>query len=241
MGFNAGFSDPTEDYIYLFYNDNNYLRLESGHQRLRFPKVGQPETSFSQMFISDKFPGLEGPYDAAVTDEDKRVTYFFVDDTVTTWDWATNQVGDLNREDIANTIFSGLPSTEIDAVAKYDDQFLFFCGEKYYIFTVDDEVLDPEGHDATLNGEQIASAFHSFYNGYIYTTIDSYTKNNIYNLMKAKRINKGVADAAEFQRAVMNSYSNIDMDDDTMFGWPCGLGFCGTEIKAGRLVHPGNL
>ena len=226
MGFNAGFSDPTEDYIYLFYNDNNYLRLESGHQRLRFPKVGQPETSFSQMFISDKFPGLEGPYDAAVTDEDKRVTYFFVDDTVTSWDWSTNQIGDLNREGIENTMFSGLPSSDIEAVAKYDDQFIFFCGEKYYVFTLDDGVLDTRGHAATLNGEQIASAFHSFYNGYIYTTLDSYSSNNIYNLISAKRISKGVADAYEFRRAVMNSYSNMEMDHDQTFGWPDGLGFC---------------
>jgi len=228
-GFTAGFADPNEDYIYLFYNENNYIRLESGQQNMRFPKVSPPKTSFAEMFISDMFPGLEGPYDAAVTDEGKKVTYFFVDETVTTWDWATNQIGDLNRVPIENTIFAGLPS-EIDAVAKYHHQFLFFSGEMYFIFTEDDGVLDPNGHPALLDGEMIASAFHSFYNGYIYTTTDSYQMNNIYNLMKAKKITTGVSTAEEFQEAVMSSYANIDMDDDTMFGWPCGLGFCGTEI-----------
>lgn len=233
-GFTAGFTDPNEEYIYLFYNDNNYLRLESGH-RGNFPKVSEPESTFAEMFISDKFPGMEGPYDAAVTDDDKKITYFFADETVTTWDWEANQIGDLNREPIENTVFAGLPdSDEIDAVAKYDQQFLFFIGENYYVFSVDDGILDPEGHPATLDGEQIASAFHSFYNGYIYTTIDSYTQNSIYNLIKAKRISKGVSSAEEFQDAVMASYGDIDMEDDTMFGWPCGLGFCGNELESLR-------
>ena len=98
-GFTAGFTDPNEEYnIYLFYNDNNYLRLESGH-RGNFPKVSEPEleSTFAEMVISDKFPGMEGPYDAAVTDDGNKITYFFGDETVTTWDWEANQIGDLNR------------------------------------------------------------------------------------------------------------------------------------------------
>ena len=200
---------------------------------MRFPKVSEPDTTYSEMLVSDKFPGLEGPYDAAVTDETKKVTYFFVEETVTSWDWSSNQIGELNRAPIESTMFSGLPG-EIDAVAKYDDQFIFFSGDEYYIFTEDAGV--DGGHPATLNGEQIASAFHSFYNGYIYTTVNSYTNNNIYNLVKVKAITKPVSTAEEFQDAVVKSYYNIDMDDDTMFGWPCGLGFCGTEIFGNQLV-----
>ena len=90
--------------------------------------------------------------------------------------------------------------------------------------------LDSRGHPATLDGKQIASAFNSFYNGYIYTTSDSYVNNSIYNLIKAKKVSEGVGSSEEFYETVMSSYSNIDMEDDTMFGWPCGLGFCGTEL-----------
>ena len=111
------------------------------------------------MVISDKFPGMEGPYDAAVTDDGNKITYFCGDETVTTWawDWEANQIGDLNREPIENTVFAGLPdSDEIYAVAKYDQQFLFFIGEIYHIFSVDDGILDPEGHPATIDGEHIA-------------------------------------------------------------------------------------
>ena len=56
--FTAGFTDPDQEYIYLFYNDNNYIRLESGHQALKFPKVSDPLTSYKEMLISDKFPGV---------------------------------------------------------------------------------------------------------------------------------------------------------------------------------------
>ncbi|KAL5264937.1 hypothetical protein ACHWQZ_G005883 [Mnemiopsis leidyi] len=231
--FTAGFSDPDEEHIYLFYNDNNYIVLESGHKNLKFPKVKEPETAFAEMLVSDKFPGMEGPYDAAVTDSANRISYFFVNDTVTSWDWSTDQVGSLNREPIENTMFAGLPNTAIHAVAKYLDQFIFFCGDEYYIFTPDH---DGEEHSvqgpfyANLEEETIANAFDSFYNGYIYTTIDSYKNNNIYNLIKAKKVTAGASSAEDFSATVMRSYSNIDMDDDTMFGWPCGLGFCGTEI-----------
>ena len=231
--FTAGFADPDEDHIYLFYNDNNYIVLESGHKNMRFPKVRQPDTTFAEMFVSDKFPGLEGPYDAAVTDSANRVSYFFVDGTVSSWDWSADQVGSLDREPIENTMFAGLPDTEIHAVAKYKDQFIFFCGDEYYIFTPDhdggEHAVDGP-YPATLEEEQIANAFDSFYNGYIYTTIDSYSNNNIYNLMRAKKVTAGASTTDEFKNTVMNSYANIDMDDDTMFGWPCGLGFCGTEI-----------
>ena len=229
-GFSAGFQDPTEDHIYLFYNENHYLRLESGHQNMKFPKVSEPETSYSEMLVSNKFPGLEGPYDAAVTDNNLQVTYFFVDGTVTTWDWSTDTVGDLDREPIENTMFSGIPnSEEINAVAKYHDQFIFFCGDEYYIFTTDDGVSGP--YDASMEEEMIASAFHSFYNGYVYTTTDSFIENSVYNLMSARRLTAGAADADAFQATVMRSYNNIDMTDDTMFGWPCGLGFCGAEME----------
>jgi len=51
--------------------------------------------------------------------------------------------------------------------------------------------------------------------------------------MRAKKITRegnGASSAQEFQDAVMYSYGGIDMDDDTMFGWPRDLGFCGTEL-----------
>ena len=234
-GFSAGFQDPTEDHIYLFYNENHYLRLESGHQNMKFPRVSEPETSYSEMLVSNKFPGLEGPYDAAVTDNNLQVTYFFVDGTVTTWDWSTGTVGDLNREPIENTKFSGIPnSDEIHAVAKYHDQFIFFCGDEYYIFTTDDGVSGP--FEALIEEEKIASAFHSFYNGYVYTTTDSFVENSVYNLMSAKKLTAGAGDAAAFQATVMRSYNDIDMTDDTMFGWPCGLGFCGLDLED---IRPG--
>ena len=52
----------------------------------------------------------------------------------------------------------------------------------------------------------------------IYTTIDSYAENSIYNRIKVKRISKGVTSAEELQNAVMASYGDTDMEDDTMFG-----------------------
>jgi len=225
QGFQAGFQDPDEDHIYLFYNNINYLRLVASSTRM--PIVDATIGKFSELFISDAFPGLEGPYDAAVTDNDARISYLFADGTVTTWDWATDTVGDLNRAPLVDTIFNGLPE-HIEAVAKFENQFLFFAGVEYFIFTADEGVSGP--FPADLDGETIASAFHSFYNGYIYTTINNYNENSIYNLMKAKKVTVGVSSAEEFQEAMLSSYSNIEMDYDPMFGWPCGLGFCGLEI-----------
>ena len=237
--FTAGVSDPTGDYIYLFYGQF-YIRLEPMDTTIQNKGGYWPKVSEGFPFVvADKWPGLVGPFDAAVTDYDGKLSYFFSDGKVSTWDWFKNSIGDLYEEPIGNTMFSGLPEG-ITAVGRYRGDFIFFTADRYYIFSLENGLINPEGHPSPDGGaDDIASAFSSFFNGYMYLTPDQRPGN--YHLVRSTHLVNGGAGVdtaadAKASAAAINATANeyyFDMkfheEDSGVMGWNDFLKFDSCE------------
>jgi len=258
--FTAGLSHPIEDLTYLFTGDK-YIRLEPidttpneayPKGRNYFPKVSEGYP----FIIADKWPGLTGPFDAAVTDNDNMISYFFHDGKVSTWNWDSDSIG-LQDEPIENTRFSGLPN-DITAVGQYRDFFVFFTANRYYIFSFEDGLLNQEGYPSPetsndLTDESIAGAFNSFFNGYMYLALDKTPER--YHLVRSRMLtNADIAEAANIlpkaaaaqgvttveeaynavyddnaatRNAEVDPYTGRRYDDDDgTFAWPDNLKIC---------------
>ena len=219
--FDAAFSDPSDDTVYLFTGDHFY-QLSKGESRTKWDGFPVLEEAQSQQ-ITDVFPGLESDYDAAVTDPDNKITYFFKDHRLTTWDWRRGRVGRYNRYPVTRTMFRGIPDS-ISAVARYRDYFIFFThDESYYIFSVAEGRLNEEAYTAPLFDDEDVSgaAFHSFFNGVVYTLAE-----DVYTVVQARHLVRGITNYDDTQMVAINGWSERDIEEDFNFG---RLRFCGRD------------
>jgi len=94
-----------DDYIWRINNDTS---LYPG-----YPKM-----------ISDIFPGLSGKIDAAVTDQNSGLTYFFKKDRV--WTYSEPMKKALSTNQPISTVIKGLDTTHFDAASRWG-----FNGKNY--------------------------------------------------------------------------------------------------------------
>jgi len=201
--FDAAINDPNEDFAYLFFGDE-YIRMRSKKSKLAWMSEGYPKK------ISEMWPGLAGNFDAGFSDKESKISYFFKDGKVTSWDWNTGGIGEYNDVDMLETKFAGLP-TAVTAVTSYWDNIIFFSGDRYWLWSEDGGVVNKEGFPSPFQGsdpmQQISMAFNSFFKGYIYAVNDKFIEK--YVLLRSTTLwnkGEGAADLEGAQKAVIQKY-----------------------------------
>lgn len=217
--FDAAINDPNEEFAYLFFGDQ-YIRMRSKKSKLAWMSEGYPKK------ISEMWPGLSGSFDAGFSDAENKISYFFKDGKVTSWDWNIGGVGEFDNADMLETKFAGLP-TDITAVTSYWDNIIFFSGTKYWLWSEDGGVVNKEGFPSPFQGEepmqQITMAFNAFFKGYIYAVNDLFSEK--YVLLKSTALwNQGQgADLEGAKAAVIEKYKfkSFKGDMNMIHRMPC--------------------
>lgn len=160
----AAFNHPNEKYAYVL-SGPMYVRLEADENDMPTVSAGYPKA------VSDEWPGIDGPVDAAFTDYVNDKTYFFMRDysgavTVFTWKWDSDT---MIMAALQDTRFRGLPDKPIHGIASYRDYVMFLYEEEYYLYTEHSGLQEANYWPTGDREPHVSGAFDSFLRGYFYT------------------------------------------------------------------------